>query len=153
MFRNRYLRTRAGPQVPCGPSGFSLLEVILAMAILVGSLAVLSQLIDLGARNAVAARMQTEAILRCESKMQEIVAGILPPEPVSPVPFEDDPNWQWSVEVDSDLSEGLLAISVTVEEAGSQSESPISFRLHRWLRDPEMLEAMLDEEAAEGSGP
>ena len=66
---------------------------------------------------------------------------------------EDDPNWQWSVEIDSDLSEGLLAVTVTVEEAGSQSESPISFRLHRWLRDPAMLEAMLDEEAAEGSVP
>ena len=52
--------------------GFSLLEVILALAILIGILAVLSELVGLGVRNARVARAMTQAQLLCESKLAEI---------------------------------------------------------------------------------
>jgi prepilin-type N-terminal cleavage/methylation domain-containing protein len=144
-------KTRRRRRCPAGRHGFSLLEVILAMAILVGSLAVLSQLVDLGSGSAVEARMRTDAILRCESKMQELVAGVLPIESVSSVPFEDDPNWQWSVEVASDLTEGLLAVIVTVDQAGTTSPTPISFQLYRLIRDPEVLQLMQETASSDGS--
>lgn len=138
-------------KAPVGRSGFSLLEVILAMAILVGSLAVISQLIDLGAGNAVEARLRTDAILRCESKMQEIVAGVLPAESTSPALFDDDPMWQWSVDVEPGVSAGLLGVTVTVAQTTSQSATPVSYSLHRWLRDPVVLEQMLEDTSSDGS--
>jgi general secretion pathway protein I len=62
--------------------GFSLLEVILALAILTGAVAVLGEIVRLGIRNAQVARDTTQAQLLCESKLAEITAGIIPSDPV-----------------------------------------------------------------------
>jgi hypothetical protein len=70
----------------------SLLEVILAIAILGGSLAVIGQLINIGARNAISARDLTTAQLYCESKLAEVSAGIELPEPTTASPLLDDPT-------------------------------------------------------------
>ena len=64
-------------------AAMTLLEVILALAILAGSLAVLGELTRQGMHNAEAARAESEAQLLCESKLAEIAAGIAPPEAVT----------------------------------------------------------------------
>ncbi len=61
-----------------GRSGFSLLEVLLATGILLGAAIVLSELAGIGARQASAARDLAQAQLLCQSKLNEIVAGIAP---------------------------------------------------------------------------
>ena len=66
---------------------FSLLEVLLSLAIMVGAIAALSALIEVGIRHAVVARSMTEAQLLCESKMAEITSGIQAPEPISQAPL------------------------------------------------------------------
>ena len=55
--------------------GLSLLEVILAIAILGGSLATIGQLIRIGARNAAEARDLTMAQLYAESQMNRLSSG------------------------------------------------------------------------------
>ena len=67
--------------------GFSLLEVILALGILVGAMAVLGELARHGLDSARIARDSAMAQLLCESKLSEITAGLIRPEPVSNVPF------------------------------------------------------------------
>ena len=57
-------------------SALSLFEVIVSLAILMGSIAAIGQLISSGVRASVQGRLQTQAIIRCESKMAEVVAGI-----------------------------------------------------------------------------
>ena len=118
-------------------AGLTLLEVILALAILAGSLAVLGELARQGMHNAESARAATEAQLLCESKLAEIAAGITPPESVTnaswqiatdaEVPTND--KWLYSVEVDSTDTEGLLAVRVTVTQDQPARNCPVSVSL------------------------
>jgi type II secretion system protein I len=118
--------------------GFSLLEVVLAMAILVGALAALGELLGLGTRHAREAADLTTAQLLCESKLAEIVAGILPPSAVAGAPCENDPEWLYTVLVEPTDEPGLLAVQVTVTE-NQPTLQPIEFSLTRWLPDPDYL--------------
>jgi general secretion pathway protein I len=132
--------------------GFSLLEVILALAILAGTIAILGELVSLGVRNARAARDMTQAELLCESKMAEIAAGILLPEAVQSTACETDPdNWLYSLAVEPTDQEGLLSVTVTVVQDLSPDKRPAQFSLVRWIRDPNAI-ATAEANAAAASG-
>ena len=72
-------RRMARPQY----SGLSLLEVMLALAILGGALAVIGELTRLGARSAETARDLTRAQRYCENKMAEVSAGLVTPQAIT----------------------------------------------------------------------
>lgn len=115
---------------------FSLLEVIFAMSILLGSIAVLGELSSIGTRNARTACDLTMAELLCETKLNEIVARSESPEPADEVPFEDHPEWLYSVSVEEVpvAQPGLLTVRVTVTQDVSENKRPLSFMLVRWIR-------------------
>ena len=69
-----------------GRRGFTLLEVLLALAILVGSLATIGELTRIGMSYAHRAAAMAEAQLYCESKLAEITAGIVAPAATSSAP-------------------------------------------------------------------
>ena len=117
-------------------SGFSLLEVVLALAILVGSLAVVGELIGLGITHARQARDQTYAQLLCESKLAEITAGIEPLAPVQQAVFLENEEWVYSIEIFPTDELGLIGVHLTVSENRTDVPHPASFSLVRWLRDP-----------------
>jgi type II secretion system protein I len=131
--------------------GFSLLEVILALAILVGAIAVLGELVRLGTRSAAAARDLSAAQLLCESKMSEVAAAEALPEPVSDASFGSDfaaaDEWVYSLGIDPLADAGLHRVTVTVIQVPADGERPIEFLLVRWLRDPSYLPE--ESEAAE----
>ena len=134
--------------------GFSLLEVILALAILAGAVAVLGELARLGIRNARAARYTTQAQLLCESKLAEITAGITMPEPVQGAPCENvvdpaDPRWLYTIEVQPVDEQGLVAVRVSVKQDLPPENRPIGCSLVRWIVDPGV--EMSEEAAAEES--
>jgi general secretion pathway protein I len=116
--------------------GLSLLEVILAIAILGGCIAVIGELIRIGSRQAEEAREMTIAQLLCESKLNEIASGILPPESVSGAPCETDVDWMYSVGITPLDGSSLIEVRVTVEQAQSTRLIPLSFTLVRWMIDP-----------------
>lgn len=129
----------------------SLLEVMLAIAILGGSLAVLGELLRLGSRSAARARDLTTAEILCETKMAEVTSGIEPSEAVSASPIDDSGEWLYSVEVAAAEQEGLLAVTVTVEQSADAAGRPVRFALSRWMIDPtvqESAEAAAEEAAA-----
>jgi hypothetical protein len=112
--------------------------VILALAILAGTIAILGELVSLGVRNARAARDMTQAELLAESKMAEIAAGIMATEAVQGAPCETDPdNWLYSIAVEPTEMEGLLSVTVTVTQ--NVPNRPAEFSLVRWMRDPEAI--------------
>ena len=122
--------------------GLSLLEVILALAILAGAVAMLGELTRLGNQNAQAARYLTQAQLLCQSKLAEIITGYDLPQSVQLAPFEADvvpgSNWLYSVDVLPTQREGLIVVQVTVEQdAAAAHRRPIVYSLVRWLPDPE----------------
>jgi prepilin-type N-terminal cleavage/methylation domain-containing protein len=116
--------------------GFSLLEVVLALALLVGAIAVTGELIRLGTLSAARARDMTQAQLICESKLAEIMAGIMLPEAVSYAEYELDPEWLYSVELASADVPGLVILRVTVVQNLDPIQRPAEFSLTRLIQDP-----------------
>lgn len=123
---------------------FSLLEVILALTILGVSLAILGELARWGLRHAGYVRDMTQAQILCESKMSQIVAGLVLPESVIDVPFAaedvvdpDDPvGWVYTVELAETDQPGLVAVAVTVSQNVPPERKPVRCTLVRWIPDP-----------------
>ncbi len=139
----------------CPPyKAFTLLEVILSLAILTGAMATLGELGRLGFQNAKNTREMATAQTLCESKLAEITAGILEPESITGTcqnpdgsPFTTDGvvTWSYSIEVVmADLDEGLLAVHVYVVQ--DNVPEPVDFMLVRWIPDPNF--ELSGEEAA-----
>ena len=132
-------------------SGLSLLEVTLAIAILGASLAIIGELIRLGSRQAEEARELVTAQLLGESKMEEIVAGIIAPHSVGYAPFEDDPRWTYSIDVTSLDAPDLIQVTVRVEQAEVSREVPLAYSLTRWMLDPDVESQLLDAQLIDSS--
>ena len=122
---------------------FSILEVILALAILTGAMAVLGELGRLGFQNAKSAQDLTKAQMLCESKMAEYTSGITTPQAVSATPFDpidqDSANsttWVYSVDVQQIDQDGLDAMCVTVTQNLPATQHPTSYSITRWITDP-----------------
>ena len=115
--------------------GLSLLEVILSIAILGTSMAVIYQMLDVGYRSAVETRARTDANILVDTKMAEVAAGVLPLESASGILIEEDPDWEYSVDVANAEQNGLLSVTVTVQQ--SSVENPIAISVVRFMADPE----------------
>lgn len=114
----------------------TLLEVLLSLVIFATALSVLGQLGANGVRAAIRARLQTQAVLRCQSKVAEVVAGVEALVPVPEAAFADDPQWHWRLETHDTGDPTLLAIRVTVSHTAKQPESRLSFTMVRLLHVP-----------------
>lgn len=123
-------------RTPSPRRGLSLLEVILAIAVLGGSLAVIGELIRTGTRHAEEARELATAQILCESRLESVAAGILGTESVSAAPCEEDDRFQYSIEVTTLDESNLLEVRVTVEQTASEHSQPLSFSLVRWMIAP-----------------
>jgi prepilin-type N-terminal cleavage/methylation domain-containing protein len=122
--------------------GFSLLEVVLALAILTAAVAILGELIRSGLRNAQLARDLSKAELLCESTIYQIESGFLPPQPAQRAQVDQEPGWYYSVENESTgaaTQSGLLRLRVTVELNLDQQKRPTKFSVVRWMRDPSLV--------------
>ena len=116
--------------------GLSLLEVILAIAILGVAMAAIGELVRLGSRSAAQARDLTTAQLLCESKSAELAAGIEPIQSLSGTPFDNENKWVYSIEIGEVDQDGLVAVAVLVQQNVESAEKPVSFSLVRWIKDP-----------------
>lgn len=113
----------------------SLLEVILALAILATAATLLSQLMQLGLRSAAIARDEPRAVLWCESRLEELSAGILAPNIVQDVPVPEDGAWVYSIDVRPGPYLGLLEVVASVEPKDALPNSA-SVTMTRWIIDP-----------------
>ena len=120
-----------------GRSGLSLLEMILAIAILGGALVVIGQLVNIGYHSASEARLRSQANILVDSKMSEVSAGIIELNSSSGVAIQESPGWIYSVSVEPSDHLGLLMVTVTVEQTASSAANPISMSMVRFLPDPD----------------
>jgi hypothetical protein len=130
--------------------GISLLEVILATAILLGCVMVLSRLAFLARRHAIGSEDRTQSQLLCQNLMDELLAGIRPLESVSPTETEDG-QWVYEIDLQRRGNPLLVAITVTVarleeDELLPIDEELVGYRLVRWLR-PGQRQVSADAEA------
>ena len=116
--------------------GFSLLEVLLATSILIGSAIVLLELVTIGNRHASSARDLAKSQLICQTKLNEILARISPLEAVRPTAVEEDAKWVYWIELRPIEQSELVALEVNAAYQPSPEKQSAQFTLVRWLRDP-----------------
>lgn len=135
----RARRSGARLRWPVAPqSGFSLLEVILALAILTGAIAVLGEIARAALRNAQAARDITRAQLLCEGILNQVAAGLIPCDAVFDAPCDQlfdqrDRGWLYSIENMALDEDGLIAVQVTIRQDLPASHHPVEVTLVRWM--------------------
>ncbi|TWU43181.1 hypothetical protein Q31b_22190 [Novipirellula aureliae] len=137
-------------------NGFTLLEILLALAILGGSLAILGTIARTGTSAARESRDLAVARILCQTKLTEILLENISPQPVVDIPITSADSgsmspFSYSVEVMPAPLDGMLAIRVTVVAANPDGGSALAtYSLSRWMIDPDLgLEALEAAEAAE----
>jgi hypothetical protein len=118
------------------------------VAIFLGAMTAIMQCLAVGQSSEVAARLQSEAVLRCEAKMGEILCGASEASSSQSNTFDDDEtgNWEWTAQVSDAGTSGLLQVTVLVEHKPDGGEPNAAFSLVRFMRDPQLfLDAALQE--------
>ncbi len=125
---------------------FTLLEVVLSLAILAGAVAVLGEIMSIAGRSAADAQAETRAQLLACSLMDEMVTGVLEPTEQTQVALEVDDiaPWVYSVSFGATDIEGLMAVELVVEQDLEKQFNPVRYRLVRWL--PSVTEAAEEDE-------
>jgi type II secretion system protein I len=123
--------------------GLSLLEVVLALAILGAAGAMLAQSMQVATDAGMQARDQALAELLAESKLSEVIAGAFPPNQNTdwmPIETVVEPGrWHFKIVNQPTLTEGMLGVQVWVtDDPQMQKERPIQVMLTRWTIDPNM---------------
>lgn len=122
--------------------GLTLLEVLISVSIFFASLTAIVQILNLGRNSEMMTRLQTEAVMRCESKMAEVISGAQELTSVSDELLENDGEtgtWNWSLESAGTETANLLQITVTVRYVNENDEEIVSFSLTRYMRDPQLF--------------
>jgi general secretion pathway protein I len=130
-------------------TAFTLLEVVLALAILAGAVAVLGEIMSAASRSASDAQAETRAQLLASSLMDEMVTGVRQPTEQSRVGLEsvDNVPWVYSVTFGVLDIEDLMSVELIVEQDLEKKFNPVRYRLVRWL--PSITEAAEEDEEEE----
>ncbi|MEM8943944.1 MAG: prepilin-type N-terminal cleavage/methylation domain-containing protein [Planctomycetota bacterium] len=122
--------------------GFTLLEVILALAILAGAVAVLGEVMSIAGRNAADAQAEAEAQSLAASIIDEMLAGYAPMTQQTRQPLESAAAvpWVYSVTLADTSILGLSSIEVLVEQDVEQQFRPVKFKLVRWFATDQSAE-------------
>ncbi len=135
-FRPRHEPERRGPARP----GLSLLEVVIALAILLFSIVAISQLISLGSDRALDVQQYAQATLLCQRKLAEVMVGAEPLTATGYSGFPDQENlgdWQWKLDATQSDTAGLWNVQVTVKYDRGNNTS-FEVQLAQMMLDPTM---------------
>ena len=120
-----------------GRRGLSLLEVILSIAILGGSMAVIGNLYHLGYRSGLKAQLLNDANMIAASTMAELVVGSIPLESAGDAEVPSNPGWFYSVDIQESMQAGLFLATVVVRRGEEESAIPASISIVRLIPDPD----------------
>lgn len=116
-------------------SGLTLLEVLVAMAIFLFSITAISHLLTVSGDRALAAQLRTQASLRGQSKLAEVVAGIQPLSSSGWAAFDDNPDWSWQLNCTQEDVANLWKVQVAVKRQRGDG-STIEVNLNQLVLDP-----------------
>src|SRR5947209_359815 len=95
-------------------TGLSLLEVLVALAIFLFSIVALHQALNIGTSNAVDMQQHMQAAQLAQSKMAEVYVGAVPMSSQADTPFDEDPDYTWSLDAEPGTVANLWNVTVTV---------------------------------------
>lgn len=115
-------------------SGFTLIEVLVALVIVTASLTIIAQGFLAGGRASVASQNRSLAAMLAESKMAEIEAGIISTQTSASGTFEPErPDFTWTMEPESTSVTGLSKITLTV--LWKERDEETTFALTRLMKE------------------
>lgn len=129
-------------------SGMTLLEIFIALALFFAAMSAIAEILRMGSDSSVKAQLRAEASLRGESKLNEVVAGVLPLEAVTDQAFEGDPQWTWTLTVDDDTDVTIKRMLLTVNHHRSDGQSDHEVKFARLMRDPLIFQSAGDTSSA-----
>jgi hypothetical protein len=113
-------------------------------------MAAVGHIVNQGADNAVRTELASEGIIRCESTLAEVVAGVLPRASSGQASFADNPAWTWELAVSTGPRDDLDLLEVTVRHLQGEKVDQV-VKLARWIRTEEaMLPSTTGETDASG---
>jgi type II secretion system protein I len=115
--------------------GFTLLEVLISIAILGLSMIAIGHLFNLGIRNAIDVRLRSEANIIADATMAELAAGVIDASGGGGI-VESNPDWQYSVRSQSSDQPGLLVATVVIQRRNDPDQN-VSISLVRFIADPD----------------
>lgn len=134
-------------------AAFTLLEVILALAILGGSVAVLGEIMSLADERGARAAAEAKAQMHAQSVMDQLLSGALELADAQqePIPASDNVRWLYSVTLLSGEVPEVQQVMVTVEQDLEAKFQPAKFQLVRWVLLPTESSTVGTEGSATGS--
>ena len=114
-------------------SGLSLLEVILAFAVFMMSMAGITQLISMGHSQSLDASQQNTGLRLAQTKLAEVEAGVISMSGGASGTFDEAPNWQWEVIIDDAPATNVYEVTVHV---WNSNNTRIDINLTQMICDP-----------------
>lgn len=139
--------------------GLSLLEVVLALAILAVASAYLAQSMQLATTNAIKSQQLNQAELVVESVLNQIIAGLIPPDNVTWTPYNSSQgatDWVYQIQQVPTEVAGMIGLQVAVQRVDPQMgvvPSDADMFVNRWIIDPSLgLDSPPEEETEAEAG-
>jgi prepilin-type N-terminal cleavage/methylation domain-containing protein len=116
-------------------SGFTLLEILLTMAILLIGLTAVFQTTQSALRTMVKARELTEAQNACQAVLNELLARSSPIKPEEGRTVEHLPNWRIRVDIYPASQSGLYVLHLSAQQFSSVDDTLLEtkYQLIRWV--------------------
>lgn len=132
--------------------GLSLLEVLVALAIFLFSIVALHQALNIGTSNAVDMQQHMQAAQLAQSKMAEVYVGAVPMSSQADTPFDEDPDYTWSLDAAQNTTANLWNVTVTVTRTRGDG-SKIETKLSQMILDPSIRGTSYDAAATATLSP
>jgi general secretion pathway protein I len=116
--------------------GISLIEVLLALAILLMSITAIGRLMDMGADHAADAIAQSTGIRLAQSKLAEVECGLIPVNAGGSGTIEEEPNWSYSIEAAASAVPNVYTVTVTLTRTGGRSHT---VSMSQMICDPQAM--------------
>src|SRR5262245_13840433 len=127
--------------------GFSLLEVLTALAIFLLSLIGIGQLLSQSGERALETQQLGLASLLCQAKMAEVIAGAVPLTSHGDTACDEDSNYQWSMDRDATSIANLWNVKVRISRARADGPHVIC-TLNQMVLDPAQRGSAADTPAS-----
>ncbi|MDR0337746.1 MAG: prepilin-type N-terminal cleavage/methylation domain-containing protein [Planctomycetaceae bacterium] len=132
--------------------GYTLLEILMALAILLLGLTAVLGIMRSTHQRSVAAADLAEAQLACQTLLNELLAQQVRLKPIPATPIVGLPDWTIGVVLYPSTRSGLFVVHVTAQKLDPNTKMPdgIVYQLLRWVPQ-DRVEVPQVEEAIEGA--
>jgi prepilin-type N-terminal cleavage/methylation domain-containing protein len=146
-------QTAKCPDGTPGQYGFTLLEIILSLAILAGALAALGEVLRSASQTASMTEGETQAQILAASLMDELVCGARQLSAVSQTVLDPtaNPPWIHSIALENTDYPGIVAVRVAIEQQLDARLRPARFELVRWMSNPEYVAPETSDQSSTSS--